>query len=72
MQVSMQVARQALSLEALSLEGLLLEALLLEALPLDVRGDNSPTLAHLPRVVSDNLVGSDASGGGVELERKTT
>jgi hypothetical protein len=76
MQVSMQVVRQALFLEALfpealPLEALPLEALPLEALPLDVRGDNSATMVQLPRVVSDSSVGSDASGGRAELERKT-
>jgi hypothetical protein len=54
----MQVARQAL----------LLEASLLEALLLDVPRDSSATIAHLPRFVSDSLVGTDASGGRIELE----
>jgi hypothetical protein len=67
MQVSMQVARQALPLEALSFE-----ALPLEALPLDVGGDSAATIAHLPRVASDSVVGSDASGARFEPKRKTT
>jgi hypothetical protein len=62
MQVSMQVVRQALSLEALPLEALLL----------DVGGDSAATIARPPRVASDSVVGSDASAGLFELKRKTT
>ena len=54
---SLQVVRQALSLEALLL---------------DVRGDSSATITHLPRFASDSLVGTDASDGRVERKRKTT
>jgi hypothetical protein len=72
MHVSMQMARQALPVEALSVEALCVEALSVEALPLDVGGDSSATLADLPRVESDTIVGSDALAGGAELERKTT
>jgi hypothetical protein len=72
MQVSMQVVRQALSLEALPFEALPFAALPLEALPLDVGGDSAATIAHLPRVASDNVVGSDASAGLFEPKRKTT
>jgi hypothetical protein len=71
MQVSMQVVRQTLSLEALPFEALPFEAPL-EALPLDVGGDSAATIAHLPRVASDNVVGSDASAGLFEPKRKTT
>jgi hypothetical protein len=67
MQVSMQVVRQALSLEAFPLE-----AFPLEALPLDVGGDSAATIARPPRVASDSVVGSDASAGPLELKRKTT
>jgi len=57
MQVSMQVVRQALPFEAL---------------PLDVGGDSAATIAHLPRVASDSVVGSDAWGARFEPKRKTT